>query len=205
VIWSGCNPAAASAGDQGLASFAAVAFGFGLLAIFTPCVFPMIPITMSFFMSTQSGEKKASLVQATTFCLGVIVLFTGMGAGVSALLGPFGMTQLGSNVWVNLFIALIFFAFGASMMGAFEITMPSGAMTSLNRLTGSGGIFATLMMGLVFALASFACTGPFVGALLAGSIQGGMAWPIFGMLMFSSGLAAPFFLLALFQIGRAHV
>src|SRR5690606_17185235 len=108
-------------------------------------------------------------------------------------------TQLGANVWVNLFIALIFFAFGASLLGAFEITVPSGALTRLNALTGGGGLLATLMMGLVFALASFACTGPFVGALLAGSVSGGgLAWPIFGMLMFSTGLALPFFGLALF-------
>ena len=192
-------PPPASPGDQGLFRFAAVAFGFGLLAIFTPCVFPMIPITMSYFVSTQSGEKKASLVQATTFVVGVIALFTGMGALVSVILGPFGMQQIGSNVWVNLFIAIVFFAFGASLLGAFEITIPSGAMTKLNSMTYGGGLLSTLMMGLVFALASFACTGPFVGALLAGSVSGGgMAWPIFGMLMFSSGLALPFFALALF-------
>lgn len=183
---------------QGLAQFASLAFGFGFLAIFTPCVFPMIPITMSYFVSTQSGEKKASIAQATTFCLGVIVLFTGLGALVSAILGPFGMATLGSNVWVNLFIALIFMAFAASLLGAFEITVPSGALTSLNKMTGQGGIFGTLMMGLVFALASFACTGPFVGALLAGSVGGDITWPIFGMFMFSVGMALPFFFLALF-------
>ncbi|MEZ5367294.1 MAG: cytochrome c biogenesis protein CcdA [Bryobacterales bacterium] len=196
---SGDSAAPTSPADQGLFRFAAVAFGFGLLAIFTPCVFPMIPITMSYFVSTQSGEKKASLVQATTFVVGVIALFTGLGALVSVVLGPFGMQQLGSNVWVNLFIAIVFFIFGASLLGAFEITIPSGAMTKLNSMTYGGGILSTLMMGLVFALASFACTGPFVGALLAGSVSGGsMAWPIFGMFMFSAGLALPFFGLALF-------
>ncbi len=198
---SSAPPAAeqASPADQGLVRFAAVAFGFGLLAIFTPCVFPMIPITMSYFVSTQSGEKKASVIQATTFVVGVIALFTGLGALVSVILGPFGMQQLGANVWVNLFIALVFFAFGASLLGAFEITIPSGAMTKLDSMTRGGGIISTLMMGLVFALASFACTGPFVGALLAGSVSGGsMAWPIFGMFMFSAGLALPFFFLALF-------
>lgn len=193
------SPASGSPADQGLLGFAGLAFGMGLLAIFTPCVFPMIPITMSYFMSTQSGEKKASVMQATVFVVGVIALFTGMGAAVSVILGPFGMQTLGSNVWVNLFIALIFFAFAASLLGAFEITMPSGALTSLNRYTQGSGVFPTLMMGLVFALASFACTGPFVGALLASSVSGGgMAWPIFGMLMFSTGLALPFFFLALF-------
>ncbi len=193
------TPASGSPTNQGLVGFAVLAFGMGLLAIFTPCVFPMIPITMSYFVSTQSGEKKTSVKQASVFVLGVIGLFTGMGAAVSMILGPFGMQTLGSNVWVNLFIATVFFAFGASLLGAFEITMPSGPMTSLNRFTQGSGVFPTLMMGLVFALASFACTGPFVGALLASSVSGGsMAWPIFGMLMFSTGLALPFFFLALF-------
>ncbi len=188
----------AKPGDQGLFGFAAVAFGFGLLAIFTPCVFPMIPITMSYFISTQGDSPRASLSQAITFCAGVVVLFTGLGAGVSALLGPFGIVQLGSNVWVNLFIAVVFILFGASLLGAFEITVPSSVLTKMNQASGRGGLLGTLIMGLVFALASFACTGPFVGTLLAGSIQGGFAWPIFGMLMFSVGLALPFFFLALF-------
>jgi thiol:disulfide interchange protein DsbD len=189
---------AAAPGSEGLLQFAAVAFGFGLLAIFTPCVFPMIPITMSYFVSTQTGERKASFVQATVFCVGVIVLFTGIGALVSVILGPFGTVQLGSNVWVNLFIAFVFFAFAASLFGAFEISIPSGAMTRLNKVSGRGGILGTLLMGLVFALASFACTGPLIGPLLASSIQGGLAWPIFGMAMFSTGMALPFFGLALF-------
>lgn len=193
------TPAGSSGEDQGLVQFAGVAFGFGLLAIFTPCVFPMIPITMSYFVSTQSGTKKASLGQAITFCVGVVVLFTGMGALVSALLGPFGLQQIGSSPWVNGFIALIFIAFAFSLFGAFEITVPSGALTSLNKISDRGGLLGTLVMGLVFALASFACTGPFVGALLAGSLSGGgWVWPAFGMFMFSAGLALPFFFLALF-------
>jgi thiol:disulfide interchange protein DsbD len=185
-------------GDEGLFQFAAVALGFGILAIFTPCVFPMIPITMSYFITTQGDSPRASLAQAFTFCVGVVVLFTGLGAGVSALLGPFGIVQLGSNVWVNLFIAVVFILFAASLLGAFEITVPSALLTKMNQASGRGGLLGTLLMGLVFALASFACTGPFVGTLLAGSIQGDLTWPIFGMLMFSVGLALPFFFLALF-------
>ena len=141
------TPGTANPSDQGLFQFAAVAFGFGLLAIFTPCVFPMIPVMMSYFVSTQSGEKQASVTQAVTFVLGVIALFTGMGAAVSAILGPFGMQQIGGNVWVNSLIAVVFFAFAASLLGAFEITIPSGVMTSLNQKAGSAGILPTLMMG----------------------------------------------------------
>ena len=187
-----------TAGSQGLVEFGAVAFGFGLLAIFTPCVFPMIPITMSYFVSRDTGSRRDSVIQAIVFCAGVVVLFTGLGALVSVVLGPFGTVQLGSSVWVNLFIALVFAGFAISLLGAFEITVPSGALTSLNKMSARGDVLGTLIMGLVFALASFACTGPFVGTLLAGSLQGGLAWPVFGMALFSSGMALPFFFLALF-------
>ena len=198
VVPSPRNVRKTAPGSEGFLEFAAVAFGFGVLAIFTPCVFPMIPITMSYFVSTNTGSRRQSLIQAVTFCVGVIVLFTGIGAAVSAVLGPFGLSQLGSNVWINLLIAIVFLAFGASLLGVFEITVPSAALTSLNEVSNRGGLLGTLVMGLVFALASFACTGPFIGALLAGSIQGDLTWPILGMMIFSIGLALPFFFLALF-------
>ena len=193
------------AGSQGFIEFGAVAFGFGLLAIFTPCVFPMIPITMSYFVSTDTGSRRDSIFQAVVFCVGVVVLFTGLGALVSVVLGPFGTVQLGASVWVNLFIALVFAVFAVSLFGAFEITVPSSALTSLNKMSNRGGTLGTLVMGLVFALASFACTGPFVGTLLAGSLQGGLVWPIYGMALFSSGMALPFFFLALFPSYLSHL
>ncbi len=181
--------------QQGTLQFVLVALTFGFLAIFTPCVFPMIPITMSYFLGSQAGNR---VVQALTFCLGVIVLFTGLGAAVTALVGPFGLTRLGGNPWVNLFIATIFLAFGLSLLGAFELTVPSGVLTKVTEASNRGGIAGTLLMGLAFALASFACTGPFVGTLLASSTQGGLYWPVLGMFVFSIGMASPFFLLALF-------
>jgi len=181
--------------QQGTLQFVLVALSFGFLAIFTPCVFPMIPITMSYFLGSQTGNR---VVQALTFCLGVIVLFTGLGAGVTALAGPFGLTRLGGNPWVNLFIAAIFLVFGLSLLGAFELTVPSGVLTKVTEASNRGGLAGTLLMGLAFALASFACTGPFVGTLLASSTQGGLYWPVLGMFVFSIGMASPFFLLALF-------
>lgn len=184
--------------QQGLGSFLLVAFGFGLAAIFTPCVFPMIPITMSFFLGQGQTSRGQSLVQASVFCLGIIALFTGIGFAVTAALGPFGVVQLGSSPWVNGFISLVFFAFGLSLLGAFEITVPTGLLTKLNTAAAGPGILPTLVMGLAFALTSFACVGPFVGTLLAASVQGDKLQPVLGMVAFSSGLAAPFFLLALF-------
>jgi thiol:disulfide interchange protein DsbD len=183
-------------------SFLLIAFGFGLAAIFTPCVFPMIPITMSYFLSRPSGGRRESITHAAVFCLGIIVLFSGLGLLTTAVLGPFGMVTLGSNPWVNGFIAALFLAFGLSLLGAFEINIPSPILTRLNRSSEKGGLAGALLMGLTFSLASFACVGPFVGTLLAASVAGGggapWARPLLGMAAFATGLALPFFLLALF-------
>ena len=187
-----------TAPDQGLLAFLGVAFGFGLASIFTPCVFPMIPITMSYFLNRQSGSRKESVVQAVVFCLGIIVLFSGLGLLVTALLGPFGVAQLGANPWVNTFIAVLFLAFGLSLLGAFEITIPSVILTRLNKSSEKGGFAGTLLMGLTFSLASFACVGPFVGTLLAASVTNGGMRPLAGMASFATGMALPFLLLALF-------
>jgi thiol:disulfide interchange protein DsbD len=180
--------------SSGLGAFLALAFGFGLASIFTPCVFPMIPITMSYFV----GDGVGGIRQAFAFCLGIIVLFTTLGVVTTVALGPAGVVQLGSNAWVNGFISLIFFAFGLSLLGAFEITIPSSVLTKLNSVSGNGNFVGTLLMGLTFALASFACVGPFMGTLLAASVGGEKLRPVLGMAVFASGLALPFFFLALF-------
>ena len=188
-----------SAANSSIAGFIATAFGFGLAAIFTPCVFPMIPITVSFFLRQKDEGRSGSVMQAAVFCLGIIVLFTGLGLLTTAFLGPFGVVQLGSNPWVNTFIAAVFLVFGLSLLGAFEITLPSSLLTSLDRMSQRGGYGGTLIMGLTFSLTAFACIGPFVGPLLAASIQGGGGLrPALGMSAFAAGLASPFFLLAMF-------
>ncbi len=184
--------------DETLLTFLAVAFGFGLAAIFTPCVFPMIPITMSFFLNQENATRRQSVTQAGIFCLGIIVLFSVLGLLATSLLGASGVVQLGSNPWVNGLIAAIFLVFGLSLLGAFEITIPSSILTKLNSASGQGGTFGTLLMGLTFSLASFACVGPFMGTLLVASVQGGGARPLLGMVVFAMGLSLPFFLLALF-------
>ena len=189
---------AGSENAQGWLGFLLVAFGAGLACIFTPCVFPMIPITMSYFLNRQTGGRRDGVAQAVVFCLGIVVLFSGIGLVITAALGPFGIVQLGSNPWVNGFIAALFVAFGLSLLGAFEITIPSGILTKLNASSEKGGFAGTLLMGLTFSLASFACVGPFVGTLLAASVGSGGARPLAGMVVFSFGLALPFFLLALF-------
>lgn len=184
--------------SQGLGAFLLLAFGFGLAAIFTPCVFPMIPVTVSFFLTRQAGSRGAAVIQAATFCLGIVVLFSSLGLAVTAILGPFGVIQLGSSPWVNGFIALVLFFFSLSLLGAFELVIPSGVLTWLNRASERRGVLGTLIMGLTFSLTAFACVGPFVGSVLAGSIQVGGIRPLAGMVCFSMGMAFPFFFLALF-------
>jgi thiol:disulfide interchange protein len=179
--------------DRGFAAFLLTAFGLGLASIFTPCVFPMIPITVSFFL-----DKKGGILQALVFALGIIVLFCSLGFGVAAAVGPFGVVQLGSNPWVNAFIALVFGIFALSLLGAFEITLPSSLLTSLDKASRRGGYLGTLLMGLTFSLTSFACVGPFVGSVLAASVQSKGAQPVLGMMSFATGLASPFFFLAAF-------
>lgn len=193
-------PTPANSGEQpqDLGSFLALAFGFGLAAIFTPCVFPMIPITVSFFLNQGGSSRGAAISQALVFCFGIILLFSGLGLGLTAALGPASVLQLASSVWVNAFIALVFFVFGLSLLGAFEITLPSGLLTKMDSASNRGGYLGTLLMGLTFSLTAFACVGPFVGTLLAASVQSGGLRPALGMVTFAAGLAAPFFLLALF-------
>jgi len=184
-------PAPANAGS--LATFLITAFGLGLAAIFTPCVFPMIPITVSFFLNQRGG-----ILQAVVFSLGIVVLFCALGLGVTAAVGPFGVNQLGANPWVNGFITLVFGAFALSLLGAFEITLPSSMLTKLDSASRRGGYLGTLLMGLTFALTSFACIGPFMGSLLVASVQSKGPQPVLGMVAFAGGLASPFFFLAAF-------
>lgn len=190
---------------RGLPLFLLVALGFGLAAIFTPCVFPMIPITVSFFLNKPATSRTRGLFEAAVFAAGIIVLFTGLGLLVTALLGPFGMVQLGSNPWVNGFIAAVFVIFALSLLGAFEIRLPSALLTRLDQASRGGGLAGVLLMGLTFSLTAFACVGPFVGTLLAASLAEGGWKPALGMLGFAIGLASPFFLLALFPSWLARL
>jgi thiol:disulfide interchange protein DsbD len=184
--------------SQSLGAYLLTAFGLGLAALFTPCVFPMIPFVMSGFLNRDTGSKREGVIQAGLFSLGIIVLFCALGFAVTAVLGPFGVVQLGSSPWVNGFIALLFGVFGLSLLGAFEITLPAWLTSAVDEKSRQGGSIGTLLMSLSFALTSFACVGPFVGTLLAGSIQAKGFRPAMGMATFATGLAAPFFLLALF-------
>lgn len=184
--------------NKGLFSFILFAIGMGFLALLTPCVFPMIPITVSYF--TKEGEKENNnpIFSASLYALGIIVIFTTLGLLLSFTLGASGAGDLAANPWINIFIALLFIYLAFSLFGYYEIQTPSFLRQFSINQENRGGIIGILFMSLTFTLTSFTCTVAFVGALLATASQGAIFWPIIGMLSFSLAFASPFFLLALF-------
>ena len=185
---------------KGLFGYILLAMGFGFVALGTPCVFPMIPITISFFTKREQNSRGQAVRDASIYGLGIILTFTALGAIVAAIYGAAGVNAMATNPWVNLFIAGIFIAFALSLFGLFEIQVPSSILNRLNAKANSGaGVSSILLMGFVFSLTSFTCTVPFVGPALASVGDGGdWFWPIIGMAAFATVFSLPFFLLALF-------
>ena len=185
--------------NKGLFSFILFAIGMGFLALLTPCVFPMIPITVSYF--TKEGEKDNNnpIFSASLYALGIIVIFTTLGLLLSFTLGASGAGDLAANPWINIFIALLFIYLAFSLFGYYEIQTPSFLRQFSINQENRGGVIGILFMSLTFTLTSFTCTVAFVGTLLATASQGAIFWPIIGMLSFSLAFASPFFLLALFS------
>jgi len=183
--------------SRGMGAFLYLAVTMGFLALLTPCVFPMVPITVSFFTKQESRSRSESMIRSVVYCAGIVATFTGLGLLLAATLGASGASLFAANPWINLFITAIFVAFALSLFGLFEIRLPSSLLTRLSSVQG-GGYAAILLMGFTFTLTSFTCTAPFVGALLVLTSQGSWTWPLLGMLAFSAAFASPFFFLALF-------
>jgi len=171
------------------------AFAAGFVALLTPCVFPMIPITVSIF-TPKPGEKK-SLAGPIAYCTGIIGTFTVVGVLVSVLFHASGLNRFAANPLFNLALATLFIVLALNLFGAFEILVPSSI---LNRVQprGKTGIIAPFLMGLAFTLTSFTCTAPFVGTTLTATETQSVWLPALGMLAFSTAFALPFFALALF-------
>ena len=174
-----------------------LAMSMGAISLATPCVFPMIPITVSYFTKNAESRKGSSVSLALVYCGGIIFTFTGLGLGLAALLGATGLNQFAANPWVNLLITAIFLGFALNLFGLYQIGVPSSVLTKLSQAAGGGGFVQALVMGLTFTLTSFTCTVPFVGTVLVATSQGDWLWPALGMLGFSTVFAAPFFVLAL--------
>lgn len=184
---------------KGIFSFLWFAMVAGAFALLTPCVFPMIPITVSFFTKRAEKNHHNPLKDAIVYAFGIMATFTGIGVLLSLVSGPTGVQDFATNPWSNLIIATVFLVFALNLFGAFEIQIPYQILNKLNAKSESGGVFGILLMGLTFSLTSFTCTVPFVGTTLISASSGGdWTYPIIGMLGFSAVFASPFFLLALF-------
>ena len=184
--------------STGLVSFFLLAISMGLLALLTPCVFPMIPITISYFTKQGEIEGRNPLKQASVYSAGIIATYTVLGLLLAITLGASGANQLAASPWVNLFIGGLFIYFALSLFGMYEIELPSALRQFTLKQEGRGGYVGTLFMALTFTLTSFTCTVQFVGLLLVRAVQGDWFWPALGMLIFSAAFALPFFFLALF-------
>lgn len=196
------QPAANSPPPTDIWTFFWLAVSLGALSLLTPCVFPMIPITVSYFTNHSSGSRSKAVRLATIYSLGIIATFTLLGMLLAIFVGAAGINLFAANPWINLLITGIFLFFAFNLFGAYEITIPSGILTKLDSLTRSSegegsGIVGALLMGLTFTLTSFTCTSPFVGTILVSASQGDWQRPLVGMLAFSTVFALPFFVLAL--------
>jgi thiol:disulfide interchange protein DsbD len=189
-------------GDDGsIWSFIWLALTFGAISLLTPCVFPMIPITVSYFMNHAHGDRGKTIKLATVYSAGIVATFSLLGMALAVFLGAAGITLFAANPWVNLVIAAIFIAFAFNLFGFYEITIPASVLTKLDKLTraeeGKGSAYiGALLMGLTFTLTSFTCTSPFIGTILVSTAQGNWQMPLLGMLVFSTVFALPFFVLA---------
>lgn len=166
----------------------------GLLAIFTPCVWPIIPMTVSFFLKKGGGRK-----DAIYYGLSIIVLYVGLGLLVTLLFGASALNDLSTNAAVNIFFFLLLVVFALSFFGLFEITLPDSWSTALDsKARSTGGFFSILLMAFTLVIVSFSCTGPIIGTLLVEAAGKSLLAPAIGMLGFAIALALPFSLFAMF-------
>jgi thiol:disulfide interchange protein len=173
------------------------AMGGGIAAVLTPCVYSMIPITVSFF-TKRSKTRAEGIRNAFSYSLSIIIIFTVLGVLISAVFGSNALNSLSTNWIANLFFFIIFVIFGISFLGAFEITLPASWTSKTDSKAGVSSFGGIFFMALTLAIVSFSCTGPIVGPLLVLAGKGGIAGPTVGMFGFSLGLAFPFALFAIF-------
>ena len=171
----------------------------GFLALFTPCVWPIIPMTVSFFLK-RNKERSKGIREAVTYGLSIIVIYVLLGLVVTLLFGASALNALATNAVFNIFFCLLLVVFAASFFGAFELTLPSSWSNKIDQKSeATTGLLSIFLMAFTLALVSFSCTGPIIGFLLvAVSTQGSIVAPTIGMLGFAIALAIPFTLFALF-------
>jgi cytochrome c biogenesis protein CcdA/thioredoxin-related protein len=173
------------------------AFAGGLLALLTPCVYSMIPVTVSFF-TKRSKTRKEGIRNALYYSSSIIFIFTLLGFLITLIFGPAALNNLATNWIANLVFFALFLLFGISFLGAFEISLPSSWSTKADSKAGTGNFFGIFFMALTLAVVSFSCTGPIIGNLLVLAAKGSYWGPLTGMFGFSLALALPFALFAFF-------
>ena len=174
-----------------------IAFLSGFAALLTPCVFPMIPMTVSFF-TKQSKTKANGIMNAIIYGFSIIIIYVGLGVGVSSIFGADALNNMATNIYFNIGFFMLLIIFGASFLGAFDIQLPASWTNKSVKAEGRGGLIGIFFMAFTLALVSFSCTGPIVGTLLVEAATGGYLGPIIGMLGFSLAIALPFALFAAF-------
>jgi thiol:disulfide interchange protein DsbD len=190
------NGQAASEEEGGMLGLFILAFLSGLTALLTPCVFPMIPMTVSFFI--RNKNRSIAIRDSFIFAFSIIALYTVIGTIVAFLFQANAANWMSTHWAPNIFFTVIFLVFAASFFGAFEITLPSWVVNKADKQADKGGITGAIFMAITIALVSFSCTGPIVGTVLVEAAAGGASRPIVGMFGFSLAFALPFGLLALF-------
>lgn len=182
---------------RGLLSIFIISFLSGFAALLTPCVFPMIPMTVSFF-TKQSKTKAAGIRNAMIYGISIVIIYVLLGSIVTAVFGADSLNALSTNVWFNLIFFILLVVFACSFLGAFEIVLPSSLASKVDSQADRGGLIGIFFMALALAIVSFSCTGPIVGTLLVEAASKGGIAPIVGMLGFSIAIALPFSLFAAF-------
>jgi len=182
---------------KGLWAIFFIAFLSGFAALLTPCVFPMIPLTVSFF-TKQSKTKAAGIKNAILYGIFIIIIYVLLGSVIVGVFGADALNALSTNVWFNIIFFLLLVVFAVSFLGAFEITLPQSWSNKVDSQADRGGIIGIFFMALALAIVSFSCTGPIVGTLLVESASKGGIAPIIGMFGFSLAIALPFALFAMF-------
>jgi len=197
AIKSGSSSGNNSVADRSLLWIFFAAFGGGLLALLTPCVYSMIPVTVSFF-TKRSKTKKEGIRNALYYAISIITIFTLLGFMITLIFGPAALNNLATNWIANLIFFALFVIFGFSFLGAFEISLPSSWTNKSDSKAGTGSFLGIFFMALTLVLVSFSCTGPIIGNLLVLAAKGSYWGPLTGMFGFSLALALPFALFAFF-------
>ena len=189
---------AAKSDGQSIWGFLLIAFLAGLAGVITPCVFPMIPMTVGFLIGGGS-TKRAGILKGVIFGLSIIAIYTILGLIVALFQSTAATDAIGTHWIPNLIFALLFLIFAVSFLGAFEITLPSGLANKADSQADKGGYIAAFFVALAMVIVSFSCTGPFVGSILAAAVLDGVALrPILGMAVFGLGFSLPFVALSFF-------